>query len=392
MRLVILAALGLSTLGAQQYPDADTLTKQAESAVKRLHSLRYQDEVTTDTSFGGQSMKATLEVSRAVLNPGKMRMESKAQGISLVVASDGEATWVYSSMGNEYTRKAAALGPEGMMDAMGMSSMMPNMKDVHLTQKTTGEESITIDGQKHDCWVVHTDIGGMQLPAAAKNAKVEDAVMTTWIDKKLGIDLQTDTSMKINMAGMSTQTRMHSVKKNLEIDIAIPDSYFAFVPPAGAKEVDKISLFPTLAPPALVGKAAPDFTLSTVEGKAYSLSALKGKPVLLDFWATWCGPCRKAMPLVEKLSQEYKDEGLTVLGVDAREEREVVAAFLKKTPLPYAAVLSGESTVLADYEVKGYPTFVLVDREGKIAAYEIGFGGEEMLRGMLEKVGFAGKK
>ena len=358
MRLVILAALSVSALGAQQYPDAEMLTKQAESAVKRLHSLRYREETATETSFGGQTVKATVEVSRAVVNPGKMRTESHVQGVTMLITSDGEATWVYSSMGNEYMRKAAVLGPEGVMDAMGMSAFMPNTKDIQLTQKTTGEESITIDGQKHDCWVVHTDIGGMQLPAAAKNAKVEEATMTTWIDKKLGIDLQTDMSMKMNMPGMSTQIHMHGMKKNLEIDSAIPDSFFAFVPPAGAKEVAKISLFPTLVPPELVGKAAPDFTLQSVDGKPYSLSALKGKPVLLDFWATWCAPCRQAMPSVEKLSREYKEQGLTVFGVNAREERDVVAAFLKKTPLPYAAILSGESTVLTDYQVKGFPTFV----------------------------------
>jgi thiol-disulfide isomerase/thioredoxin/outer membrane lipoprotein-sorting protein len=387
MRFAMVAFLSLSALRAQQYPDAEMLTKQAESAVKRLHSMRVREETTTEANFGGQSIKTTLEMSQAVVNPGKMRMESKAQGLSLIVVSDGEQTWVYSSMGNEYAHKMAVLGSEAMMDAMGMSSMMPDMKDTHIVQKVTGEESLEIDGQKHDCWVIHADLSGLQLPPVAKGAKVDEATMTTWIDKKLGLDLQNDVTMKIAMPGMSTTTHMHTVKKNLEIDAAVPDSVFAFVPPSGAKEVDKISLFPTLATPALVGKAAPDFTLSTVDGKPYSLSALKGKPVLLDFWATWCGPCRKAMPLVEKLSQEYKDQGLVVLGVNAREERDVVAAFLKKTPMPYAAVLSGESTVLADYEVKGYPTFVLIDRDGKVAAYEIGIGGEEMLRGMLEKVG-----
>jgi hypothetical protein len=168
MRLTVIAALALSSLCAQQFPDGETLNEQAAAAVKRLHSLQYKEEMTTETAFGDQNLKMTTESSRAVLNPGKMRVESKVQGLTMLIVSDGESTWTYSSMNNEYTRKSAALGPQGVMDAMGMGAMMPSLADVHLTPKTTGEESVVIDGQKHDCWVVHTDIGAMVLPAAAK--------------------------------------------------------------------------------------------------------------------------------------------------------------------------------------------------------------------------------
>jgi len=113
--------------------------------------------------------------------------------------------------------------------------------------------------------------------------------------------------------------------------------------------------------------------------------------VLLDFWATWCVPCRASMPSVERISQEYKDQGLVVLGVDTGEDRDTVQQFLQKTPMAYPAVLAGESGILEAYKVTAFPTFVLIGRDGKIAAYEVGFGGEGVLRGMLEKAGLAGK-
>src|SRR5580698_9504013 len=275
--------------------------------------------MTTETTFSGQTIKTTVEVSHALVSPGKMRMESKTDGVTMLTVSDGESTWLYNSSSNQYVRKSAVLGPEGLMEAMGVGDFAPKMADMHLTQKTTGAESVTIDGQKHDCWVVRSDFGAMQLPAAARGAKMEDCTMTTWIDKKLSIDLQTETNMKISMpGGVSTLMHAKTVKKNLEIDAPIADSIFAFTPPAGAKEVEKLSIFgATLTPPDLVGKIAPDFTLQTVDGKPQTLSALKGKPVLLDFWATWCGPCRKAMPSVEKVFRDYKDQGLMVLGVNA---------------------------------------------------------------------------
>jgi len=359
MRLMVIAALTLSSLCAQQYPDGATLVKQNEEAVKKYHSLQYKDETTMETAFGGQTIKVTSEISRAVLNPGKMRMDAKIQGMTMLTVSDGESTWMYSSVRNEYTRKSAALGPAGIIAAMGIGDMMPNLADIHLTQKTIGEESVTVDGQKHDCWVVETHIGDMDFPAAAKGAKMSDGVMTYWIDKKLGIDLQSTLSMKMSIpGGVSTETHQKTTKKDLAIDGPIADSLFAFTPPEGAKEVEKLSLFTALgASPDLVGKSAPPFAVPSLDGKPYTLAALEGKPVLLDFWATWCAPCRQSMPEVERISREYKDQGLVVLGVNTGEDRDTVEQFLRKTPMAYPAVLAGESGILEAYKVTAYPTF-----------------------------------
>ena len=393
MRQIVIAALTLSSLCAQQYPDGSTLVKQDEAAVKKYRSLRFLEEATTEMVMGGQTMKVTSEITRAVLNPGKMRMEAKVQGRTMLVVSDGESTWMYYSTNNEYTRKSAALGPEGIMAAMGIGDMAPKLADVHMPPKTIGEESVTIDGQKHDCWVVRTDIGAMELPAAAQGAKLSDGVMTYWFDKKLGIDLQSTIAMKVSTpGGLSIETRLKTVKKEFAIDGPMDDSLFAFTPPEGAKEVEKLTLFGSFgATPDLVGKAAPEFTVPAPDGKPYSLAALQGKPVLLDFWATWCAPCRASMPTVEQISRDYKDQGLVVLGVNSGEDRDTVREFLKKTPMPYPAVLGVDNGILKDYQVTVYPTFVLIGADGKIAAYEMGFGGEARLRAMVEKAGLAKK-
>ncbi len=308
----------------------------------------------------------------------------------MIVVSDGETTWMYSSLSNEYTKKSAGIGPGGMMDAMGIGDMAPNLGDIRLSQKTTGEESVTIDGAKHDCWVVSTDIGSMDLPGAAKGGKITGGKVTAWIDKKLGIDLQNDTTMKVAMDAITTEMHIRSVKKDIQIDGPIADSVFTFTPPEGAKEVEKLALFGGVgSTPDLVGQTAADFTLQSLDGKPYRLSEMKGKPVLLDFWATWCGPCRKSMPAVEKVTKDYKDQGLVVLGINAAEERDSVVEFLKKMPMAYPGVLSGDSSVLKDYQVGALPTFVLIGGDGKIVAYETGFGGDEMLAAMLAKAGLS---
>jgi thiol-disulfide isomerase/thioredoxin len=182
---------------------------------------------------------------------------------------------------------------------------------------------------------------------------------------------------------------MTIVTKDLKIDQPIADSLFTFTPPADAKEVKELALFrgPSLKGE-LAGKDAPPFEVKDLDAKAYSLNSLKGKPVLLDFWATWCAPCRKSMPVVEKLYGEYKERGLVVLSINTGEDRALVKEFLQKNPLGTPAPLSGDSGILEAYKIQAYPTFVMIGRDGKVAAEQVGFGGEGSLRSLLAQAGF----
>ena len=218
------------------------------------------------------------------------------------------------------------------------------------------------------------------------------AVMTSWIDKTLGLELRSTLAMKMVITGKNVEMHQTTVKKNLKIDQPLPESLFVFTPPADAKEVKELTLFGApAAKPDLAGKEAPAFEVKTIDGKAFRLSALKGKPVLLDFWATWCAPCRKSMPALDKISREMQGSDFVILGVNTAEDPKIVEAFLKKTPFAYPAVLSGDSGILESYEVTAYPTFILIGRDGKIIANEIGFGGEDQLRQLIDKAGLTRK-
>jgi thiol-disulfide isomerase/thioredoxin len=217
--------------------------------------------------------------------------------------------------------------------------------------------------------------------------------MTSWIDKKLGIDVQFTLAMTMQMGGKDIEMHQKVAKKSLKIDQPLDEALFTFNPPSDAKEVKELSMFPSVAAkPDLAGTLAPAFEVKTISGETFSLAALKGKPVLLDFWATWCGPCRRSMPVLEKISVEFKNSDLVILGVNTGEDREVVEEFLKKAPFEYPAVLSGESGILESYKVTAYPTFILIGRDGKIVANEVGFGGEDQLRQMIDKAGLISKK
>ena len=393
MRAVVAFAF-MSYIGtAQPLPDAQTLYDRAQAAAKSFHSLQYSAEMTMQLGVPSGPIKSTTEV--AYLSPGKTRMEIKTSGTTMLDVSDGETTWVYNSMTKQYAKIPAAQGPAAVMAVMGIK--LPDTSYIHTSYKTTGQETIDIDGQKYECWVVEMQISEFSFASGpndkAAPPKVTAAVMTSWIDKKLGIDVQFTLAMTMQMGGQDNEMHQKVVKKSLKIDQPLDEALFTFNPPSDAKEVKELSMFPSVAAkPDLAGTLAPAFEVKTISGETFSLAALKGKPVLLDFWATWCGPCRRSMPVLEKISVEFKNSDLVILGVNTGEDREVVEEFLKKAPFEYPAVLSGESGILESYKVTAYPTFILIGRDGKIVANEVGFGGEDQLRQMIDKAGLISKK
>jgi thiol-disulfide isomerase/thioredoxin len=114
-----------------------------------------------------------------------------------------------------------------------------------------------------------------------------------------------------------------------------------------------------------VGSEAPDWTLKTSDGKEVSLKSLRGKYVLMDFWATWCGPCKMAMPGVQKFHEKYKDKPVAVLGVNCWERSGDPAAYMKDKGFTYPLLLKADE-VAARYKVTGIPTFYLIGPDGKV--------------------------
>jgi len=138
-------------------------------------------------------------------------------------------------------------------------------------------------------------------------------------------------------------------------------------------------------PPLLAqGTDAPDFTALRGDSTLVKLSAFRGQFVLVDFWSTWCGPCKRTMPHMEKLHQKLKDQGLVVLGVCVWDERvkfdgwlrqpQVATSYLKVFDPAGRANL--RSIASRDYKVSGIPTFYLIDPEGKVAFTGVGALGQ----------------
>ncbi len=138
------------------------------------------------------------------------------------------------------------------------------------------------------------------------------------------------------------------------------------------------------------GKAAPAFELKDLEGKTVKLSDFKGKVVLLNFWATWCPPCREEIPDLVALQNEYKDKGLVVLGVSLDQNGPAqVKSFVSRMKINYPVVIGDEKMAMSYGSIQAIPTTFYIDRAGKIAGMHEGGADKEMfeqaVKPLLEK-------
>jgi len=118
---------------------------------------------------------------------------------------------------------------------------------------------------------------------------------------------------------------------------------------------------------------APDFTLKSHSGKNIKLSELRGDVVMINFWASWCGPCRQEMPLLDKINDRYKDLGFTLLGVNVEEEPDRARAMLKDIPVNFPILFDSQNKVSQQYNLIAMPSTVFVDRDGNIRYFHAGY-------------------
>lgn len=135
------------------------------------------------------------------------------------------------------------------------------------------------------------------------------------------------------------------------------------------------------------GKTASDFELVSLYGETIKLSDFKGKVIILDFWATWCPPCRKEIPHFVKLHNEYKDKGVVIIGISLdREGPEKVKMFCEGMNVTYPVVM-GNSKIVKDYGgIRGIPTTFIINKKQKIVKKIVGYTSYEVFKEQIEKL------
>ena len=362
MRIAIACAaflLPCAAFAAAPAPDANELIRRAAAVYRDLAS--YEFRVTVQTVVDGSVAERHLTETGA---KGRFRVKDEATAGELHV-SDGRTQWVFSPKSNEYSQT-----PASAETATPVSEFAVLDRDVE-NATVARQEQFLANGRPVPVFVVR--VARRQWPAGVP-AGTEYAMYR--------IDQRTSAIHKAIYYGKNgTVIRLYNIVKWNQ---PVADSLFAFAPPAGARTASSIGA-EAISATSIVGSQAPDFTLKDANGRATHLRDLNGNVVIVDFWATWCPPCRALIPHLAKLHEQYGDRGLTVLGLDVGEDAATVTRFANAQSIAFTLLLGAEPDVSARYFVEAYPTTFVIDRTGRIAFREVGGVAPDKLRAAVEE-------
>lgn len=354
-------------------------------------------ESITETVNSNDLQKDWRKVYRtAIKGPDNLyRIETRSPFGSYIQDSDGKNEWVYLIEAQMYVvRPLPQRWPQFAKISVGGSSELGEAWNMRIWLETEArgykrasmlpEETIHIEGKKYACYVVHVtsdDTRTVQPPGYHWDK-------TFWIDKSAHVfRKQIEHSDNYIMITKTVHVPFHkdttTVYPVVDFHPQTPVETFRFAPPTGAKEV--ASLEPewnspaSLSSPQLAGQMAPEISFTGPDGKKVALSSYRGRPVLIDFWATWCGPCLLAMPSLSRIYNDFKGKGLTVIAVDEDSVPENATEYIARHHYEWTNYHDTDAKLRRAFKDEGIPFTVLVDAQGKIVYYELG-GDEVALR------------
>lgn len=371
---------GKSGLSADQVADASAVVKACEKTLQGLAAYRCDLELTMNISAQGMQNKLVSDYSICVEQPRRWAIILESGMFGGTSVSDGKQLFSHAPMMQKYSvedlpagdlsdfwegppLQVGVLGPAAMAGSFMGSDLADWMLEGVESTEHLGSDNIggkqyqhykfaQKDGTQWQLWVEFTDqvlfrrfVITPNLPAAGGPS-----------------------------AGMSLSIQVDLT--NWKLDAKPTEADFAYEPPPGHTKVDSLMgpLFggPTVHP--LVGELAPLFEVSNLDGSTFALHQHLGEQiVVLDFWATWCGPCTKALPSLASFAKEFAGREVAVYAVNQGEEPDIVKMFLAEEELELSVLLDADESVSESYQLEGIPTTVLIGKDKRIHAVHVGY-------------------
>ncbi len=391
-------AFGPAVLAQDEEPDAIELLRAADRALSEASGLQFEAVAEGVGALAARSprIEAKVRVER-IEGSDASGWRLGAEGTAFAAGADGSVPFGASYDGKVFrslrgTERAVVEGTgaeaKALLDdgAGWVLGWLVRWNEL-VTQPFVGDEASSearyegvteVGGAR--CHVVYADYSELADPrlyGAWWFLSVDDSlprrVEMHYLDDEFG-----DGFARVTLTGLTIGEA--GADGGPSFALALPEGYELkkHEPPAQAKPRERPQ-----QQKVAVGAAAPEFALKDVSGKLHALSDYKGKVVVLDFWATWCPPCRAAMPGVQRLHEKFKGKGVAVFGVNCWENGDP-EGYMKEQRFTYGLLLNGDDVAQA-YGVTGIPVFVVIGKDGKVLSYTSGFDPTGAVEKNIEK-------
>jgi len=356
-------------------PDARALVAGAMAYVAGLDSLAVDMAMGIRSVEGEDTQEFSVTSSLLFAGARKLLMHVTSPNAEFQIVSDGERLFLYKISDKSYSELDA---PPSRQEVVGMmAGGAIRMGSLWLAGFLHDDAALFEHVHETEYLGIEPVDGGTTLGHHVRLASADHDV-DLWLrttGPPLLLRLRMDAAKMLSRmpaSGAPDSIELNFNLSNWQPNVAAPPERFAFEPPEG---VTRETLPQQAQTDALVGKPAPNFSLALLEGGEMDLAGHKGKDiVIVEFWASWCGPCRISLPVVAKVAGAYKDKGVAFYAVNLREPPELVRGFLEQMNLSLPVALDKDGSVGGQYGANSIPRMVIVGKDGIVHEVHAGVG------------------
>jgi thiol-disulfide isomerase/thioredoxin len=366
-------------------PTAEAVLRRSADFYKNARSIAV--EVERAQKIGALAVQVTYEVAFQRPNRFAVRTKGGGPGPGIDVVCDGKKLFVSIPALKKYTEGDAPAS----IDALGGDMIVQSAFQGMLISEICAADPYgkLMEGVKTATYAGLDELDG----AKAHHLKFtqDQFDWETWVAaegdpviRRVVMDLTKAIANSPAAEQLKNQKlEMVQTFKDWRVDRGLDEKAFTFQPPEGAQKVKSFmegiagAGLGQAAPSPLLGKPAPDVSLKRLDGGEFRLKDYRDeRVVVLDFWATWCGPCVQEMPILAEVAEAYKDKGVVFCAVNQQEKPEPVRKFLEEKKLKIPVALDAEGATGNAYQVAAIPTLVLIDKKGVVQSVHVGYDPE----------------